>query len=1023
MKAILRIFPLILSLLWWNGGFAQHKRFLSMSTADGLPQNSVECFAQDSAGFLWIGTQDGLARYDGYRMEVFRNDPADRTSLSDNFVTALHIDRDGDLWVGTRNGFNLYDPLSNGFYKFWPDSNKLHQQVFGFRAMNDGRFAVRTVGMIYTVDKTRIEDWKNELASSAAIALYREQPVLDIYSSPDGWMILLDNEQLTFQQGDKEQVFPLDRPWPSVQRTMQAIIPCSVGWLVLNQGLYLFDPELPDSMFRPIYLPEMEGVAMINSVTAIGEELWVCTGSGLYILDGNDPSRVLEHYTHDPDNPFSLSYDFLHGAFQDREGRVWVGAANKGLNIYDPLWGRLHYLTHQPGKKDLPNPLVWTSYKDRASNLWVGTGEGIALYQHFDPEHPDQAQVSWPEKLRSLESVRSIIEAKDGLLWIASGRSGLYSYDPHSQALEHWNASFDLSNEMVSLAQDDLGRVWAGSYAGLFVVHPERRIVERLDSEHTTSSYIMSVKHVEDGVQVCHSSGYYVYADSRETEEVFRTTFNRDVPGSLPFSIVSSAVSVGNELWVGMYDKGVAILDAFGQFDRPLGETEGLSGHVVESMITDRQDRVWIATNQGLSCVDPMDFSVFNIGTTNGLRNQEFALDAAMMDADGWLYFGSVDGLLYFHPDHVLSSSSVTDFSVQLCNVSVNYTDYRSAGVTFANERLATLQTLELNPGEKVISFEFSAMNFTRARDVKYHYRMVGFDPDWVSTTADQRIATYSNLPAGFYEFEVRAKFADGAVAAAPLKLQVNVLPPFYETWWFRLSAIAFVLLTVAGAVRYISYRKYRKQLQELETRQRVQHERERISRDLHDNVGSQITYMISSLDNLAFQNSHTGNSGSSDQINDLGDFARGTMQQLREAIWVINKDQVSLAEFRLKLEEYCHKLLSSQPSLEWQVTLKGEDQKMLQPGSVLHLFRICQEAINNIMKHAEASQVQIRIEGLVDKVKLSIVDDGVGFDANARKNGHYGLDNMVERAKQMGGNIEWKSQSGSGTTVQVELE
>lgn len=998
---------------------AQSKRFVSLSTNEGLPQNSVECFTQDSAGFLWIGTQDGLARYDGYKMLVFRNDPNDRTSLSDNFITALHIDRDGDLWVGTRNGLNLYDPVRNGFYKFWPDSTALHQQSLVIRNDPGGHVLAGLGPFLYGFDKSKVNRWKNEIADCPAASLAHEGGARDKRILSSGQTLVLTDSGLVVSAGAADQRFDLKDSWPGVKLGASEIIPTDDGALILNGGLYHFNASGP--AVTPITIPELDGVAHLVSLTLIEDELWLCTESGVYILDALDPERIKAHYTHDPNDPFSISYDFVHRAFQDREGRVWLGTANQGLNVHDPKWNHLHYITHRPDETGLPNPLVWSSCFVNGSDLWIGTGQGIAVVQGFQPKQ-QRMRISLTEQLAIIESVRDILETEDGVVWIASGRNGLFSYDPRMAAMTSWNEHHELANEMVSLAQDDLGRVWIASYSGLYRLSADRNELVRLDEDWGISSYIMSVSATEKGMLVCHSKGLDLvrWTDGQES----RTSFGYDptTDGNLPFSITSSAAQLGDETWIGMYDRGVAITDASGKVIQVLGESEGLAGHVVEAVVRDQKDRIWVATNQGLSCIDPETHAVHNITVRSGLRSQEFALDAGMMDERGWLYFGTVDGLLYFHPDSVLPSTAATLHPVRLSTLSINYKDYRNSQAEFAGKTLAALSSMELNPTDKVVSFEFSALQFAKAEELIYRYRMTGFDPDWVQTTSDQRIATYSSLPAGEYDFEVEAMHADGTPAALSLSLAVVVLPPFYETWWFRLGAVALVLLSVTGTVRYVAYRKYRRQLREMQTRERIQRERQRISRDLHDNVGSQITYMISSLDNLAYQTSKTEQDQASGQINDLSDFARGTMQQLREAIWVINKDEVSLEEFRLKLEEYCHKLLGAHEALEWKVVLNGNSGRVLQPGAVLHLFRICQEAINNVMKHAQASEIQITISEENGKVHLRLKDDGIGFDAQRRKTGHYGLDNMAERAKQMGGRIDWKSTKGQGTVVEVEL-
>ena len=297
---------------------------------------------------------------------------------------------------------------------------------------------------------------------------------------------------------------------------------------------------------------------------------------------------------------------------------------------------------------------------------------------------------------------------------------------------------------------------------------------------------------------------------------------------------------------------------------------------------------------------------------------------------------------------------------------------------------------------------------------------MLGFDDEPVKTGANHRIATYSNLPPGAFTLVVNAFYKNGALAAEALEISVIVHPPFYAKWWFRLFVLAAIIILVAASVRYYSFVKFQRKLAELKTKERILKERERISRDLHDSVGSQPTYMIGSLDNLAYKSESVLDS---ENMNELSDFACGTMQQLREAIWVINKDVISLYDFRLKLEDHCAKMLVNS-AIEWQVSLFGNVNYEIEPGTALHIFRICQESIHNTVKHAQAKKMDIVIKANAENsVELVIKDDGVGFDISERKMGHYGLDNINERVQEMGGKIAWKSERNKGTEISILLK
>lgn len=990
---------------------AQERRFLSLSTQDGLPQNSVECFAQDSSGYLWIGTQDGLVRYDGYEMLVFQNNQKDENSISDNFITRLFVDDAGGLWVGTRNGINFFDEAQKRFIKFLPDLNRHHQNGTGITQGAEHRVIITISGRSYRIDKTA--DWKvfNALNNRKDIELDGFKG-LEALIQFEGKMLGVSDDVFRSCEGSACVDIPLNSPWPSLTKSEKRVVESEKGFWILANGLYFLSKT--EGSLQPISFHGSEKVTYLNSISEMNKELWISTDKGVFILNKHRPHHVIAHCVSNPNDDFSLNYDFVHGLFKDREGRMWVGTANNGLNIYNPKWEKLRYMSHTDERSVIANPLVWCSLIDDDGRMWIGTASGISLSRQATNGLVEKLSI--PKKLSGLESVRDLMKDKAGNVWIASSRSGLYQYDVGKSSLKHFP---QVATEVVSIEQDDQGGIWVGSYNGLFYASAGSDDFRRLDKDLGFSPYTLSIKNEGAFMGVCHSQGYAQVFLNPDMHAV-KTSAEVGSPTALPFSICSDAVTVGNETFVGMYDRGVAVLDEFLKLKRTIDESNGLLGHVVESMLIDDSGYLWIATNQGLSRYDPKTEKMDRMSVRSGLRNGEFTLGGARKGSNGLLYFGSVDGLLYFHPDSVFSHSSEIKNEIQLTNLEVNYQDYRAAQLEFSESPLPSIHDLSLGPDQRVITLVFSAMNFERAHEITYRYRLGGFDSDWVKTGFERRFSTYSNLPSGNYVFEVEALLPDGSMAGLPLKLTVHVLPPFYETWWFRLLAILFVFVTLISIVRYLAYRKYQRQLRELETKQSIQSERERISRDLHDNVGSQITYMISTLDNMAYKSSISGDKEGFSEIDGLGDFARGTMNQLREAIWVINKDAVTVEEFRMKLEDYCQRLLTNS-TLNWSVELSGSKEVEIQPGTVLHLFRICQEAINNCLKHAHANAIHLKIDAL-ETIVLTIKDDGIGFDTQKRKLGHYGLDNMTDRVKEMNASIVWKSEANQGTEIVIRL-
>lgn len=1000
-------------LLLTDHGFAQEKRFRSVTTANGLPQNSVDVIVEDSTGFIWIGTQDGLARYDGYNMLVYRNQPKEETSLSDNFITSMLVDSKNGLWVGTRNGLNYLDRTTNTFKRFLPDESMMHQAVYQLNESSKGVKA-SIIGTNYFFDldqnQEKLEPRDYVILSDLGYG-FREQinEQLLVSSKEDSVLIETASEKWKFE---------LTNPWPNVHNTPAQVL-CENGhlWIMAN-GLWHIN--LQTKKVETLASSQTNSVRYLSAIELIDNDLWVATDVGLWLVNAFDFSSSIQVYTHDASNPYSINYDYVHDVFQDKQGLIWVGTANKGLNYFDPKWQNLKYLYRSDQIDQLPHPLVWCAQKDKQNTLWVGTAEGLVRFKTESSRLGDWEKLPLPKQLTEIESVRDLLfdEAHNNL-WIASGKTGLLKWDFSAKTLINYSTQFGLSTEMVDLEFDHFGRLWAGAYFGMYVIDDKVKSVQRLDTIYA-SSYTLDVSKIGNRFFISHSRGIAVFDQNELNMLQFQIESDRTDPKKLPFSITSSVAFCQDKMWVGLYDIGVVGLNEKFEVDTILTESQGLVGHVIEALLVDDQDNLWISTNQGISVLETKSKKLTSIGVNQGLRSAEFALGAAYKDQDGLLYFGSVDGLLILDPNQILSNDHESSLRpLRLTSLQVNYSDYREVDAAFSNQSLSEIEKIELYADQRVISFEFSALDFKNAEAISYTYQLLDFDKEKVSVSSNQRFATYSNLPSGRYTFVVSARFPNGDAAAKDFELPVIVHPPYYEEGWFRALVLFALVLLVAGLVRYFTYIKYQRTLTELKTKERVLQERERISRDLHDSVGSQLTYMIGSLDNMAYQTKNAEASGAMDQ---LSNFARGTMQQLREVIWVINKEAILLEELRLKLEDHCIKMLQNS-QLRHSVSLVGNPEQVIEATVALHIFRICQEAINNVLKHSQATQIVVELKSNAEQgVTLTITDNGVGFDVENRKAGHYGLDNINDRVAEMGGTIQWKSAAGRGTEIRIDF-
>jgi signal transduction histidine kinase len=421
-----------------------------------------------------------------------------------------------------------------------------------------------------------------------------------------------------------------------------------------------------------------------------------------------------------------------------------------------------------------------------------------------------------------------------------------------------------------------------------------------------------------------------------------------------------------------------------------------------------------MSSNAGISCFHIKEGRFVNYFPNDGIISNEYSQNGYFKNAVGELFFASPEGILLFNPAAIRDNAG--DPPVILSSYAVNYTTRNAYPVTLA-------KSLDLTWSEKTVSFEFSALDYSAADKIDYSYKLEGFDNDWVIASHGQRIATYTTLPFGKYTFKVRIRKNAGEWSREYLGIAVNVVPPFWFSWWFILAELVIGLLLLIFIIRYYSQRKLRKRLRESEVQRKVQYERERISRDLHDNVGAHLTYIIQSLDNISYKIEKNPAEKPVERIDSLGEFARGTMQQLRETIWAINKEEISVPALKDKIQEHLAKLATAAGNIKFAVHLSEETDAVLKPSQAIHIFRLVQESLNNAIKHASATAIEVRLS--LEQKKLLIVsirDDGKGFDANEAFEGHYGLENMKSRVSEMGGKLEIVSAPLKGTEIKFAV-
>ena len=996
-------------------------RFDQISVDDGLSATTVSAITQDVRGFLWIGTEGGLDRYDGYSIRTYRRDPDDPNSLSSSFIQALYSTPGGALWVATfGGGLNHLDPYSGHVVRFRHDPDDPHSlssdQVLDVKPAGDGTLWVGTAAGLDRLDPRTGRARHYRIGGSAqairSIAVgeggivwlakpdgaYRFDPttgqIRNVAPSENGATALLLDKGETLWVGFPGEGLALVRPGSET--------PLRYGVGAAAGGLCHADVQ---SLLR-----DDEGV------------LWVATkGGGVCRFD--EASGSFEPFRVDPDDPYALPSNAARTLFMDRSGLVWIGTWDEGL-----VKMRRTAFAHVAASpaQGFASSDVMSFAEAPDGTLWVGTYDA-GLYQVDLATGAASRDAAWPAAIRDL-GIRSLAYDARGALWVTAGAEGLYRRDPATGrfALVPFPEGVRIDG-VLDLAVGPDSSIWIGAYGpGLCRADPDAveitcptTLWEGTRALRTGLAY--SVFPDADGRVWVSLWGSGVDVVDPQRGRVASYTSDPDDPTSLAENSVASMMrDRSGRLWLATFGGGL------NQFDPGLGpdggfrhvtEADGLPNGTVYGALEDDDGALWLSTNRGLAVFDVGTREVTTFGVEDGLQGAEFNGGAFLRLTDGRMLFGGIRGFNVFDPATARARTpppavALTGLRVlgAPTDVPADYDD----GITLPHN-------------ENAVTFEFAALDFTAPERNRYAYRLDGYEDTWIDA-AGVRLAAFTNLAPGRYTFRVRAANSDGVWADDALVVPLTIRSAWWQTLWFRALAL---LATVGGsvlAVRYVSQRRLRAEVQRLETERQVQTERERISRDLHDHVGAQLSSLLAGVElaKLARKRAQTPVQlppGVGDPLESVESDARETMRQLRETIWALHDEAVTLGGFRDRLDEDLRQRLRGRDRPKATVTLEGDPALVLGPSQALHLFRIAREAATNALKHADADTLGVRLVEGDGRLTVEVADDGTFREADAAGRlgaGGYGMASMQTRAEELGGTFEVATDRG--TTVRVTI-
>jgi ligand-binding sensor domain-containing protein/signal transduction histidine kinase len=1041
----------------------QHLIFERIPTEQDLSQTTVICMLQDDQGFMWFGTEDGLNRYDGYNFKVYKHDPDDSYSLSDSWILAMVKDRSGVLWIGTANGgLNRFDLEAKQITRYQNDPDDIHSisnnRVLSVFEDQSGELWVGTEKGLnrFVRGSETFTHYQKDTNDHLSLSGDRVQA---IYQDQDGNLWIGTDEGLNRYNSDIEGFAHFQNDPNNTKslshNSVRAIYQDSEGslWIGTDDGLNRLDPGSERFIQYKTGANNSPGLNS-NEVLSIFEDqsgvLWIGTyGGGLNYFDHK--SETFVNFHQDPFDPFSLSNNFIKSIYQDREGTLWIGTVSGNLNKLD-LDNRVfvHYQNDPNNPNSLSNNWVRKFFEDQSGAIWISTGDGGL--DRFDPKSERFTHyVHDPDDPNSLShnNVSHVIQDSLGMLWIGT-RTGIDQLDPTTGIFSHYQhdpddpTSLSENNFVWFIIEDDNGMLWfATNGGGLNRFNRETETFTRYlhdsnDSKSLIHNDVWEIALRQDGRLWIGTGGGLDLFDP-ETGKFAHYQNDPENSNSLSINFVGPILETQNGVtWFGTIGGGLDKFDrASGTFTH-FREKDGLPSDFIEEFLEDSQGNFWIITSNGLSKFDPQTEIFQNFDEMNGLPFLGFNGGALIRSSSGRLYAGGSEGFLAFHPDQVHDNPYIPPVVITAIT--------QGGEEILLKKTKANLHGITFEWPNNSFEFEYAALSFSNPNENQYAYYLEGFEDTWTEV-GTRRYGQYTNLPGGNYTLRVKGSNDDGVWNEAGALVQVIIVPPFWQTWWF----LGILILVLAGSV----FGGYRLRVRNLEMRGRdlesqveqrtaelmrieetlkrsemeeaVAAERNRLARDLHDAV-TQTLFSASLIAETLPRSWERDQDKGRRLLKELRQLSRGASAEMRTLLLELRP----AAMIETNLSDLLHQLAeaaSGRGGVPVNVTVEGECA--LSSEVHIALYRIAQEALNNAIKHARAGQVKVHLRSTPfpsketasrqrEKVELVVRDDGRGFNPNDVSPDHLGLVIMHERAEAIGATLEIESGHRSGTQIKV---
>ena len=1061
-RTLLQIFFIVLPLL--SVAQYDHIAFRHLTIDDGLSNNGVLTIFKDSKGFMWFGTYEGLNRYDGQSVQVYKNDPNLDNTISINTITSIFEDKKGRMWIGTTRGLNLFDRETETFYIFKDTVNGRDLgRIFVYTIQEDSKGIVWVTGspgfFKFNIDEEEFTTYKYDSNNpfgmpqdwSAGIFIENDRKIwighngfgISEFSTTDEKFINYKFEDPSLN-GDEILSY----------NTIRDIIPYGNGKLLLGSfgGLLSFD--ITAKSFERVIIDGNPFEATTDITQSKNpNEVWVSTaGPGLYLIDLN--SYKFQQWTSTKENILGLNENSLNCLFLDDQELLWVGTNRKGINILDT---KNPFQIYQSSNSWLSSNLISHIFEDSKGSIWIATsGGGLNIINN--KEQHDIFINSEFGKFFSKKYVTSIEEDNEQNIWIGTSGDGLYKYSLHTGKYKRFSNdpsdSTTLSHNVVEyIKKDNNNRLWIGTYWGysLMDLKTEKFL-------HEGSERIFAIL-PETPNKIWFGFSLYglIYKDFKKNEVII---YKNDKDDSLSISgnsIQTIFMDLDSIIWIGTREG----LNRFNRKDKNFIRftvNDGLCDNSVTGILEDDMGNLWISTNRGLSKYNKKSSTFSNYYLEDGLQSNQFSRGACYKSKNGLFYFGGVNGLTVFNPEKVIPRESRPKVAITGFYLFNQPVPLKSKGKVeysyqfLLDKPIELTESINLNYKEKIFSFDFSALDYVNPDKIQYAYMLEGLEEQWNYTSSSKRFTTYTNLDQGTYSFKVKATNSDGIWNDTPTILAIKVDPPPWKTWW---------AYTIYGLIIIGIFYAYNRSHQKTLIRKQKELERERLlneklnkadklkdeflantSHELRTPLTGIIGITESLQDGVAGKPSDEMKSNLSliissakrlsSLVNSILDFSKLKTHELELAIKPIDLRTVTDVVIQISQSLIKGKPVTLVNEIDPTISLVEADEE--------RIYQIMHNLIGNAIKFTSEGNIQVSAVEKQDVVQVCVKDTGIGIpedkiedifksfeqvDASiTREHGGTGLGLTITKqlVELHGGNIWIESKIDLGTSVYFTL-